>query len=284
MGSGIKEVVMSADRLITYLVEPFQKFTGNFQAILPNLIGALGLVAIGLLLAFLLRAWTTALLRASNRLIMRRAKARGIETTALGTTAPSLLSRVIFWLVFLFFLAAAIETLGQPVISDWSSTVSQYLPNVLAAALIVFVGAFLGNITKAAIERFTHSTQISHGELLGRLVQLATLITAIIIAIDQLGIQIQLLIIILAIVTGMLAGGFALAFAFGAKTSVSNVIASHYVMKRYQAGHTVRIGDMEGRIMEITLTAVVLETPDGITTVPAHRFSEEATILLKEGR
>ena len=276
--------MMLPDRWTSYFTEPFQQFAAHFEELLPNLLTALGLLLIGLIIAFMLRAWTTVLLRAGNRLIRRRAQARGIETTALGPTAPSLLSRIIFWLVFLFFLAASVETLGQPVISNWSNTLTQYLPNVLAAALIVFVGVFMGNIVKAAIERFTHGTQISHGELLGRVSQILIVVTAILIAIDQVGIEIQLLVIILAIATGMFGGGIALAFALGAKVSVSNIIASHYVTRIYRVGQTIRIGDIEGRILEIMLTAVLVETVDGTMTVPAHRFSEEASLLLKEGR
>lgn len=269
---------------MSYFTEPFQKFAVHFKDLLPHLFSALGLLLIGLIIALLLRAWTTMMLRAGNRLIHRRARARGIETAALGRETPSLLSRIVFWVVFLFFLAAAVETLGQPVISNWSNMLTQYLPNVLAAALIVFVGIFLGNIVKAAIERFTHGTQISHGELLGRLSQIMIMMTAILIAIDQVGIQIQLLVIILAIVTGMFGGGIALAFALGAKVSVSNIIASHYVTKSYRVGHTIRIGDIEGRIIDILLTAVIVETEEGVMTIPARRFSDEASLLLKEGR
>ncbi|MDX1409588.1 MAG: hypothetical protein R3330_15680, partial [Saprospiraceae bacterium] len=69
-----------------------------------------------------------------------------------------------------------------------------------------------------------------------------------------------------------------------ARVSVSNIIASHYVIKTYQVGQTVRIGDLEGRIVGISLTAVEIETPEGICLVPAHRFSEETSVLLKEGR
>jgi small-conductance mechanosensitive channel len=101
-----------------------------------------------------------------------------------------------------------------------------------------------------------------------------------IVAFDQLGIQVTFLTVLAAIVTGSLLGGAALAFGLGARTAVSNIIASHYLLKIYRVGHHVRVGGFEGRIVDITPTAVVIATADGQAVVPAKEFSERASLLL----
>ena len=59
-----------------------------------------------------------------------------------------------------------------------------------------------------------------------------------------------------------------MAFGLGARTAVSNILASYYLQKTYTPGHNVRIGEIEGEIIQITPTAVVLATPEGRTLVP----------------
>jgi hypothetical protein len=46
----------------------------------------------------------------------------------------------------------------------------------------------------------------------------------------------------------------------------------------------VRIGDIEGEIIEISQTGVFIASPDGRVLVPGRRFSEETSTLLAEGR
>ena len=42
--------------------------------------------------------------------------------------ASEVISRIVFWVVFLLFFTAATETLGLPVLATWLAGVSYYLP------------------------------------------------------------------------------------------------------------------------------------------------------------
>ena len=48
----------------------------------------------------------------------------------------------------------------------------------------------------------------------------------------------------------------------------------------YRVGNTVKFGDVHGKIVEITATAVVIERPDGRVLVPAKDFSEGVSMLV----
>ncbi len=54
----------------------------------------------------------------------------------------------------------------------------------------------------------------------------------------------------------------------------------HYLRKQFQIGQTVRIAGVEGRIAEITSTAVIMESESGRILVPARNFEEETSILV----
>ena len=98
--------------------------------------------------------------------------------------------------------------------------------------------------------------------------------------VDQLGVESRFLTLTITVVIAALIGGAALAFGLGSRTTVSNIIAAHYLRQVYRVGQTVKIRDLYGRIAEITPTAVLLDGPEGRVLVPAKDFSEVASVLM----
>jgi hypothetical protein len=74
--------------------------------------------------------------------------------------------------------------------------------------------------------------------------------------------------------------GFTLAFGLGARTLVSNLIAAHHLREVLEPGQEIRIGDWEGTVLEVSATAVVLDTQEGRTSVPAKLYQEQAVVML----
>jgi hypothetical protein len=73
-----------------------------------------------------------------------------------------------------------------------------------------------------------------------------------------------------------------LAFGLGARTHVSNIIAANQLRQRYQDGDIIRIGDIEGRILAITVSRVTIETESGNVDVPAKLFDEQVTVIIEK--
>jgi hypothetical protein len=260
---------------------------GGWMESLFSALGAASLVAIGLGLGFLSRALAARLLRLVSVRLSTQAAAVGAGTVAIrfgarALTRPTIavISDFIFWVVFIIFLAAATETLGVPMISAWLTAVALYMPRVVAAVLVALVGVLAGNLARQVISGAATSAGINYAQVIGRITQTAILLVTAVVAVDQLGIQTTFIVVIASISVAALLGGAALAFGLGARTAASNIIAAHYLVKTYGAGDRVRIGDVEGRILEITSTAVILDTADGRTLVPAKDFGERASLLL----
>jgi small-conductance mechanosensitive channel len=257
-------------------------------AFLPNLLGSLALVLVGWLLARVLRSLTRKLV---GHLLERLARQRVARTSAIDTrmqqtqtyqSAPAVAGAIVYFMVLVFFFAAAIEALGLPTVSNVLSLVTAYLPRVLAAAMIVFIGLWAGDFVNTLMSRTTGVKDLHYAPLLGRGLQIVIGIVFLIIAIGQLGIDSSVLIIMLAIVFATTFGGAALAFGLGARTTVGNIIAARYVKRGYAVGNTVRIGDIEGQISEITETAVILDSAETRAMIPAEQFAEHASLLIKK--
>lgn len=266
------------------------ELAASLMDFLPNLLAALALALAGFLVARLLRAvtirvvraWSARLAGTVGRLVRSREAETRVRQAGSDARVGATIGGVVFWLVFLFFLAGATETLGLPVVSTWLSGVAGYLPRVVAAILIGLLGALVGSVGRSAVAGAASSAGFAQAGVLGRMAQAVVLMVTAVVAFDQLGIEITFLIVVAAIATAAMLGSGALAFGLGARTAVSNIIASHYLHQIYQVGHSVRIGGLEGRILEITPTSVVVGTGEGRAVVPAKQFSEQISTLLAE--
>jgi small-conductance mechanosensitive channel len=115
------------------------------------------------------------------------------------------------------------------------------------------------------------------------MVRIAIYIAAALLAISELGVDITLLTAILSVALAALLGGFAIAFGLGARTAISNIIGSHYLRQTFDVGQTIRVGEIEGTIIALTPTAVIVQVPDGRMVVPAKQFGEMPSMLVIKG-
>lgn len=262
------------------LDKSFTVFVQRIGEHLPNILGSVLLILVGWLLA---RALRSTIIRLSGRLdglVRKQATDDFLKRFGVERPVSNVIGSIVFWLVLLLFFTAATETLGLPVLATWLSGVSYYLPRILVAALIILAGLLAGNLAREAISAAATTAGLNYGQLLGRGVYVIILLIAIVTAVDQLGIESRFLTLTITIVIAALIGGAALAFGLGSRTTVSNIIAAHYLRQVYRVGDDVKIGAVHGKIVEIRPTCVILEGLDSRVLVPAKDFSETASMLI----
>jgi small-conductance mechanosensitive channel len=250
-------------------------------SLLPQVLLAAVLLGAGWLAGRFLRWLTVRLVDRLGRIRTGQAVDRAVRAAGVERVAKEVGGRVVFWIVFVFFAAAAGEVLGLSVASSGLGVLVRYLPSVLAATLIVMVGLVLGNVTRGAIGTFSTAAGVD-GRVPGQLARYTIVFVAVVVALDQIGIESTLLILAAGIMLAALAGSAALAIGLGARTEVGNIIALHYVSRSYSIGQRVRVGDIDGLLAEFRVNGVVLDTAEGRVLVPAKEFSEQVSCLLGE--
>jgi hypothetical protein len=253
------------------------------QSYVPLLVIALGLVALGWAVGTGLRAFTVRLLNILEGRFQGQTHRFLSAPTGVGRRASEVVGSFVFWVVFVLFLAAATDALGLPVLSTWLSGLSQFLPRLLLATLIVLAGILAGRLSCDTITVAVTAGGLAFGQVLGRGAQIAVVTAAAITAVDQVGIDSQFLTSAILITIGALLSGTALAFGLGARASASNIIALHYVRQRYRVGQTIRLGDVHGVILEIGTTEVVIDSGDAQVQVPGDVFARQAAAVVKAG-
>jgi small-conductance mechanosensitive channel len=190
----------------------------------------------------------------------------------------------VYWLVVVCSVMAATETLGLPVVTAWLSGVATFLPRVAVAIVIVALGTVAARVTRHVVTSTATGANVSSAERLGRVTELALLLGTALVAIEQLGIEISFLKATLLILFGGVLLGSALAFGFGGRDLVANILSAHYVHRLYQVGQVVRIDGVEGRIVKIAETSVILECPEGDVSIPARIFADaRSTLIVRRG-
>lgn len=250
--------------------------------LLPNVLGAIAVILAGWLLAKLLRNLAERALRLLSRALARVARGPLARGMLMEERSIKAVGAILYWATILLFLTAATQVLGLGIFTDWLSNVVGYLPALLAGLLILLAGFVFSLMAKDVVSAAASSAHLAYAEVLGRSVQILIFSMAVVIGIDQMGINVTFLVVIVGITLGMIFGGMALAFGLGSRQVVANILAAHYARQMYQIGDTVTIGQLQGRIEQITTVSVVLDTAQGRCHVPTALFLSETSSRLEK--
>lgn len=261
----------------------YDELSIHVQLYAPKIVAALLLLVFGLLLAWLLRLLVVRTVRWLDHLWQQFFSKRGMAPLTPRKPPTRLAGELAFWLTMLIFMSLAAEILGLDISSTLLTEIFSFLPLAATGLLIVFIGFVVSTLVGNLIASAAEAADLSHGDLLARTAQIIILFIAVIIGIDQIGINILFLTVVAGIILATMLGGIALAFGLGARDHVSNIIAANQLRQIYQVGDKVRIGDVEGRVLEITISRVIIETDLGSVDVPAKLFDEQVTILIAKG-
>ena len=250
----------------------------------PDFLGAILLVLIGWLIARGVRAAIRGFGSRINRGLDRMLTADRAARLRVSPTMLRLIGTAAFWLIVALFLSFATDLAGMEGVTDWLRSVLRYFPTMLFGVLIIVAGHLIGLLVRDLLLEALASAHVEQRELVARLAQTATFLTAIIIGLHQIGLDVSFVTLIIAVALGVVLVGFSLAFGLGARGLVANLIGTHYLRRQFQPGARVRLGDVEGEILEITPTSVIVETDEGRAHVPSHLFGDQVTVLVTQER
>jgi small-conductance mechanosensitive channel len=246
---------------------------------LPSILGAVVLLLAGWVIARLLRAFTVRSVLLLDTLLSRVTKTAGVERLRMARSS-TMLGAIVYWIVLLFFVTAATHVLGLQSFTQWLARLLDYLPTLAAGVLIVVAGyvlsRFLADLVQATATRLAPPQR----NALARVAQGVALATAVLVGADQIGIQVTFIAIIVGAIVAAAVGGVTIAVSLGARDYVSNVIGAHYLRQAFEVGQRIRVAGHEGRILEVTVTSVILETDDGRVALPGRVYHEQPIVLI----
>ena len=206
-------------QITTVVKGAWDAFAIKITAFLPMLIGAIIIFVAGLLLARLLRYLTGRLLK-----VIRLDKAG--EKSGLNDflekgnilKAPSeIIGTLVYWFVMIMVLIAALDALGLPIVSGLLNDVFYYIPNVVAAIVVLVLGILAGNLLSAVVRTAASNAGLAAADGLAKTALYAVIVFSGAIGLVQLGIGAKIVATSFEIALGAIALALALAFGLGGR-------------------------------------------------------------------
>ncbi len=249
---------------------------------LPAILGALLLLLVGWLVARIGQAVVVRLLRrlGLDRLAVRTGIERGLTNLGVHSTLSYLLARMTYWLILIFFILLALGALGlTDVVTSALNSFFAFLPRLVAATVIFLVGAFIARIVGDAVTALMAQSNMPDGRVLGQAVRYSLLLVAIILALDELGVQTTILTTIIIVTVAAAAFALALAFGLGNRHLAHSIMAGFHAREEFSPGQTLTVGDYSGRLVRIGATKTLLEASEGQISLPNVALLNEVVRL-----
>lgn len=208
--------------------QSFQRATDGFFGFLPNLLGFLLLLVVGYIVARVVATVVRKVLQkvGLDRQLHESDANKYVERVMPNASPSNGIARIIFWLIFVFFLFSAVGALGVPALTSFMNGVLAYLPNVIAAILIFVVAALLSGAAAAGVTRVMGDTPT--GKIAAAVIPALVMVIAMFMILEQLMIAEEIVRIAFAAVMFALALGLALAFGLGGRPVAQRLLEDGY--------------------------------------------------------
>jgi hypothetical protein len=200
-----------------------------------QLVSALGILMVGIAVAKMVERGTDIAL---HRIGFDRWMREGGVTEALeraGTTLdPStVVARLVFWAMILLVIVMAASALGIPAVNVLFGQLLSYIPSVIIAVVVLVLGILLGEFVKDLV--LASAGSIPGVVALARAAKGSVILLAVFMALEQLEIAQDIVLVFFIAVVGAAALATGLAFGLGGREVAGEITRSWYDRARADA-------------------------------------------------
>lgn len=212
------------------LISSWSQVASSFIGAIPNILGAILIFALGLIVAYWVKRGVVEFLK-----LIKFEKVSGLSgidkylaKAEIKLTLGELIGFLFEWLIILVFFLAVVEILGLSVVSQVLLAVLGYIPNLIAAILIVGTGYLVARLVDNLVRGALFSISPESAKPLGKLAKGIIVVIAVFAGIDQLKVAQSLIATFFQGLTYTIVLAIGLAIGLGAKDLVSKVLTDWY--------------------------------------------------------
>jgi hypothetical protein len=252
----------------------FQAFGGLIDSVIadaPKVVVGILLVIAGLVAAKIIELVLRFILTRVrfDKLLERAGIDRTLQRIGIRQQLNLFIPRLVYFLVLFVLAQTAADALGLVAISGAISAFFGYLPNIIAALLLLILGTSVGQFAGETVAQSALSSGIEFGLTLGKLVSSVIVFVCAMMAVAQLKIDTEIVRIVTSFVLGGAALAFGISFGFGTRDIVRNITAGFYARKVLAVGKPLEVLGQQGVLVAITATHAILRQ-DGVETAVSN--------------
>lgn len=209
------DAILTAQTLLTGII--------NF---LPNLIVAVLILIIGWLIASALGKGLATLLKQSklDDLLDKFGWREALEKADIKLSVSDFLGSVLKWVLVILVISLVAESLGLNQFATLLHRFVSWLPNLIASIFILIVAFILADILDKVIRSLTKKAQLRTAEVLGFLTRWLIYVFAVLMALVQLGVAKDLIVILFTGIVATLTLAFGISFGLGGKEIAAEIL------------------------------------------------------------
>jgi hypothetical protein len=216
------------------IISPINSLFASVILWIPKLLSFALILIVGYIIAWIIATVATRSLRRFG-LDRRLFNSPAHNVVRRMTTSPSdLVGKLVYWLILIITWTIAVFTLDIPGLNLFLLSVYAYLPNVLAAIVILALAMAASTAVSVGINRLMGDTPT--GRIISTGLPVIILSISVFAILEQLKIAPTIVTITYAALIGSLALGFAIAFGLGGQDVAARIFEDAYSRGRENIG------------------------------------------------
>lgn len=212
--------------VVSNVIGAWNAVSTKIMLFLPNLMAAIIVFLLGWFLSRIAKALIVKVLGAVKFDVMTE-KAGINELLTRGNIQKQpkeVLATLVYWFFMLIVIIASFDVLGLPIIYDLLNKIVLYIPNIIAAVVVLIFGGILANFLGPVVETVSSGLGTETASLLSKIAKYSVIILAITMALQQLSIASSVVTVAFAILFGAFSLAMALAFGLGGRDAAANYL------------------------------------------------------------
>lgn len=184
------------------------------------------------------------------------------------------------WILIVIFIMIFSELLGLKIVLKQIGDLISYLPKLISALAIFIVGVYLASVVRKTILTSFASLNLTGGNLVGNIIFYAISIIIGVTALNQAGINTDLITNNLSIIFASILGVCIISFGIGSTDIIKRLLFGYYSRKNLQIGDSIKTKDFEGIIESIDNISVILKNKDKTIIIPIKEIVDNKIEVL----
>lgn len=208
------------------ILDSLQRSWFQIATYLPRVLTAIVLLILGWLIA-----------RTVQRLVVRLLRLARLEAAAEQTgvddflvrggvrfTVVTLIGEIFYWGLLLIFAVAVFNLIGLTMSPESVARLTSYVPNVMAALVVLIFGSLGARLIRGLVVAYLGNVGVKGSDRIGVLVQAALVAFVVLLALQQLRIDVKLLASAFQLAFGGICLALAIAFGLGGRNWAESIL------------------------------------------------------------
>ena len=253
------------DSVVTPIKNSFVQMYAEIAGLIPNLIVACVILAVGCILAVIVKKVLEGALSKIkfDKILEKVGVTDVLEKVGMKSSAASLLAKVLMWIIVLFVVKNAAKELGVVDVEIMINNVIAFLPKVVIAGVILLFGFIIAEMVQSFARNGLQAMNLDYAKPLSNILFGFVFVIILTVALDQLGIQTELLNASVKIILASLGLAMAMALGLGLRNLAKGIVAGVYARDIYKPGTQIEIDGELARVAGVGPVTTKLQTNDG---------------------